>query len=36
MTPAARETGLGGQIDGVLQDYRVVPGNIILNRHNFN
>jgi hypothetical protein len=26
MTPEARETGLGGQIDGVLQKYRIVPG----------
>ena len=26
MTLEARDTGLGGQIDGVLQDYRIVPG----------
>jgi len=26
MTIEARETGLGGQIDGVLQEYRIVPG----------
>jgi len=26
MTPEARETGLGGQIDGVLQEYKVFPG----------
>jgi len=28
MTPQARETGLGGQIDGVLQHYRIVPGTL--------
>jgi hypothetical protein len=26
MTPEARVTGLGGGIDGVLQEYRIVPG----------
>jgi len=26
MTPEARETGLGGQIDGVLQEYKVISG----------
>ena len=31
MTPEARETGLGGQIDGVLQHYRVVPGSALSN-----
>jgi len=26
MTTEARQTGLGGQTDGVLQHYRIVPG----------
>ena len=28
MTPEARQTGLGGQTDGVLQHYLVIPGRL--------